>query len=236
MAGTATSAGDGRRRTAGRPVVGARACRRRGVVVVHGSSTLARTTRGRTDGPAGVGHGSSRTTGRATADPGACGRWGARGPRRGRRVGAARPLGDQVVLVGTSMGGVVVLNHLASASGGVYDSGAQGPWSVSTPALAGTALVARAPWRWYDPTGHSGVWRPRADPPWPSGRPVERVEPICLVARPVSGSPRLADRFVPPVPPGRCSRRSWLPRSTWSRDRSRFLPAAAWSVDPAMPG
>jgi len=119
-------------------------------------------------------------------------------------VNAAADYADRVVVVGTSMGGVAVLNHMAAASGEIADgAGAHGAWVVATPPRweiprtwrgaasvvitqtgAGRAMAAR---RFQTRLAA----RPdRGDPP---------IERISLVARPVAVVHGLADRFLPPA-------------------------------------
>ncbi|HKA84878.1 MAG TPA: alpha/beta hydrolase [Acidimicrobiales bacterium] len=111
---------------------------------------------------------------------------------------------DRVVVVGTSMGGVAVLNHMASAAGELANgAGARGAVVVATPARwqiprtwrgaasvmitqtgAGRAVAAR---RFQT---RIAVRPDRGAPP---------VERICLVGRPVAVVHGLADRFLPPA-------------------------------------
>jgi alpha-beta hydrolase superfamily lysophospholipase len=119
-------------------------------------------------------------------------------------VTAAAVHADSVVLVGTSMGGVAVVNHMASATGELADgAGARGAVVVATPARwqiprtwrgaasavitqtgAGRAVAAR---RFQT---RLAVRPDRGDPP---------VERICLVGRPVAVVHGLEDRFLPPA-------------------------------------
>jgi alpha-beta hydrolase superfamily lysophospholipase len=117
-------------------------------------------------------------------------------------VSAAADQADRVVLVGTSMGGVAVLNHMASATDDADGASARGAVVVATPARweiprtwrgaasvvmtqtgAGRAVAAR---RFQT---RLAVRPDRGDPP---------IERICLVARPVAVVHGLADRFLPP--------------------------------------
>jgi alpha-beta hydrolase superfamily lysophospholipase len=119
-------------------------------------------------------------------------------------VSAATAHADRVVVVGTSMGGVAVLNHMAAAADEVADgAGASGAVVVATPARwqiprtwrgaasvvitqtgAGRAMAAR---RFQTRLAA----RPgRGDPP---------IERICLVDRPVAVVHGLDDRFLPPA-------------------------------------
>jgi alpha-beta hydrolase superfamily lysophospholipase len=119
-------------------------------------------------------------------------------------VCAAAGHADRVVVVGTSMGGVAVLNHMAAATEDVADRmGARGAVVVATPARwqvprtwrgaasvmltqtgAGRAVAAR---RFRT---RVAVRPGRGDPP---------VERIGLVGRPVAVVHGLADRFLPPA-------------------------------------
>jgi alpha-beta hydrolase superfamily lysophospholipase len=119
-------------------------------------------------------------------------------------VWAAAGHADRVVVVGTSMGGVAVLNHMAAATEDVADgTAARGAVVVATPARwqiphtwrgmasvmitqtgAGRALAAR---RFRT---RVAVRPGRGDPP---------VERIGLVGRPVAVVHGLADRYLPPA-------------------------------------
>ncbi|MGH9230894.1 MAG: alpha/beta hydrolase [Acidimicrobiales bacterium] len=119
-------------------------------------------------------------------------------------VSAAAGHADRVVVVGTSMGGVAVLNHMAAATGEIVDgAGARGAVVVATPARweiprtwrgaasvvmtqtgAGRAMAAR---RFQT---RLAVRPDRGAPP---------IERIGLAARPVAVVHGLADRFLPPA-------------------------------------
>jgi alpha-beta hydrolase superfamily lysophospholipase len=119
-------------------------------------------------------------------------------------VSAAASHADRVVVVGTSMGGVAVLNHMAAASDETADgAGARGVVVVATPARweiprtwrgiasamitqtgAGRAMAAR---RFQT---RIAVRPDRGDPP---------IERIRLVTRPVAVVHGLGDRFLPPA-------------------------------------
>ncbi len=119
-------------------------------------------------------------------------------------VHAASGHADRVVVVGTSMGGIAVLNHMAAAAADMADgAGARGAVVVATPAgweiprtwrgaasvmltqtIAGRAVAAR---RFQT---RLAVRPDRGDPP---------VDCIGLVARPVAVVHGLADRFLPPA-------------------------------------
>jgi alpha-beta hydrolase superfamily lysophospholipase len=118
-------------------------------------------------------------------------------------VAAARGHADRVIVVGTSMGGVAVLNHMA-ASGGVSDgAGARGAVVVATPArwaiprtwrgAASVMITQTGPGRVMAARRFQtrlAVRPDRGDPP---------IERICLVGRPVAVVHGLADRFLPPA-------------------------------------
>jgi pimeloyl-ACP methyl ester carboxylesterase len=119
-------------------------------------------------------------------------------------VGAAADHADRVVVVGTSLGGVAVLNYMAAGAGEIDDgAGARGAVVVATPARweiprtwrgaasvmitqtgAGRAMAAR---RFRT---RIAVRPERGDPP---------IERICLVGRPVAVVHGLADRFLSPA-------------------------------------
>jgi len=118
-------------------------------------------------------------------------------------VAAARADHDVVVVVGASMGGIAVLDHLATAAGGPPGAEADAAVTVATPAgwgvprnvtgvmavfatqtPPGRALLARR-------TGTRVAVRPPRGAP-----PVERIR---LVRRPVAVVHGLADRFIAPA-------------------------------------
>lgn len=118
-------------------------------------------------------------------------------------VGAATGHADRVVVVGTSMGGVAVLNHMAATEDGGDGDGARGAVVVATPAHW------QIPRTWRGAASvmitQTGVGRAvaarrfrtrvaarpgRGDPP---------IERIGLVTRPVAVVHGLADRFLPPA-------------------------------------
>ncbi|MGH9289711.1 MAG: alpha/beta hydrolase [Acidimicrobiales bacterium] len=119
-------------------------------------------------------------------------------------VSAAADHADRVVLVGTSMGGVAVLNHMAAATGAIAaGTEARGAVVVATPArweiprtwrgAASVMLTQTGPGRAVAARRFQtrlAVRPGRGDPP---------VERICLVARPVAVVHGLADRFLPPA-------------------------------------
>ncbi|MGH9214755.1 MAG: alpha/beta hydrolase [Acidimicrobiales bacterium] len=118
-------------------------------------------------------------------------------------VSAAADHADRVVLVGTSMGGVAVLNHMAAAGAIAAGAGARGAVVVATPArweiprtwrgAASVMLTQTGPGRAVAARRFQtrlAVRPGRGDPP---------VERICLVARPVAVVHGLADRFLPPA-------------------------------------
>jgi len=119
-------------------------------------------------------------------------------------VGAAAGHADRVVVVGTSMGGVAVLNHMAAATGAfAAGAGARGAVVVATPArweiprtwrgAASVMITQTGPGRAVAARRFQtrlAVRPGRGDPP---------VERICLVARPVAVVHGLADRFLPPA-------------------------------------
>ena len=119
-------------------------------------------------------------------------------------VAAARSRADRVVVVGTSMGGVAVLNHMVTAGSGSTDgAGALGAVVVATPArweiprtwrgAASVMITQTGPGRVMAARRFQtrlAVRPDRGDPP---------VERICLVGRPVAVVHGLADRFLPPA-------------------------------------
>jgi alpha-beta hydrolase superfamily lysophospholipase len=119
-------------------------------------------------------------------------------------VGAAAGHADRVVVVGTSMGGVAVLNHMAAGTGELADgAGARGAVVVATPArweiprtwrgAASVMITQTSPGRAVAARRFQtrlAVRPGRGDPP---------IERIGLVARPVAVVHGLADRFLPPA-------------------------------------
>jgi alpha-beta hydrolase superfamily lysophospholipase len=118
-------------------------------------------------------------------------------------VAAAAGHADRVVVVGTSMGGVAVLNYMAANSAITNGAGARGAVVVATPArweiprtwrgAASVVLTQTGPGRAMAARRFRtrlAVRPNRGEPP---------VERICQVATPVAVVHGLDDRFLPPA-------------------------------------
>ncbi len=135
-------------------------------------------------------------------------------------VQAARADVDVVVVVGTSMGGIASLAHLASAAPAIDGSAAGTPDATGlvgavAGAVADGAVLVGTPAHWRVPRSARGVLAVALTQTWPGRAMAARrmgtrvavrpergappVERIASVRRPVAVVHGLADRFVPPA-------------------------------------